>query len=134
MSQKSLNERVRLARAAATARVLQKIEGGWRVPSRTQADHHIVLGKTYRTSSETGLRVTCHYDTRILGQHRCPGNQFGHVCWHVLASVLAASKKSVAFFEDKGEARKYSNFGGSLAAIKSGDGSGKLWAVIGGTK
>lgn len=130
MSQTNLNQRVRKARYAVRAGVLQKIDGGWRVPSRSRPDYHIVLGKFIKTSEGAGYRVTCHYEHKSLGQWRCPGNQ-RYVCWHVLASLIAAAKgKSVAFFEDLDEAKRYSNLGGKLCLIKSGDGPGILYGVV----
>ena len=133
MSQANLNARVRKARYAVRAGILQKIPGGYRVPSRTRPDHHIILVQFFKGRDGVGYRVTCHYEQNILGQWRCPGNQFGHICWHVLAAMMAAAgRKSVAFFEDLGEAKRYQNLGGKLCIVQSGDGSGRLYAVVGG--
>lgn len=129
MSQQNLNTRVKKARFAVQAGVLQKVAGGFRVPSRTQVDHHIVLARYFKNGHEAGYRMTCHYECSH-SQWRCPGNQYGHVCWHVLASFLKAAGKPVAFFEDREDAEHYQNLGGKMCAIHSGDGSGKLWAVV----
>lgn len=124
--QSNLNLRVRKARAAVEADVLQKLDRGYRVPSRTSVNHHIVLASRI----PGGWRLTCHYE-HSRGQWRCPGNQYGHVCWHVLAAVMRVARgKRVAFFEDLAEAEHYQNLGGSLERIKSGDGSGELYAVV----
>ena len=131
MSQENLNRRTEKARYAVRAAVLQKVDGGYRVPSRTRPDHHVILAKFVRRGGEAGYRVTCHYENHALGSWRCPGNQFGHICWHVLAAVIAAvGKRPVAFFEDAKEACRYRNLGGKLCTIWSGDGSGKLYAVV----
>ena len=128
--QANLNRRAEKARFAVNAGVLQKVPGGYRVPSRTQVDHHIVLAHYQIKAGEAGYRMTCHYEGP-LGQMRCPGNQYGHVCWHVLATLMAAiGKKQVAFFEDLCEAQRYQNLGGKLCTIWSGDGPGKLYAVV----
>jgi len=128
--QTNLTQRVRKARKAVQAGVLQKVDGGFRVPSRTQYQHHVVLARFFSTKDEAGYRLTCHYESQH-GQWRCPGNQHGHVCWHVLASMIAAAgKRSVAFFEDLDEAKHYKNLGGKLVTVRSGDGSGMLYAVV----
>lgn len=133
MSQTNLNLRVRKARYAVRAGILQKIPSGYRVPSRTRPDHHIILAQFFKGQDGAGYRVTCHYEQNILGQWRCPGNQYGHVCWHVLAAVIAAAgKKPVAFFEELHDAEHYQNLGGKLCEVRSGDGSGRLYAVVGG--
>ena len=129
--QANLNARTRKARYAVQAGVLQKVEGGYRIPSRTQVNHHIVLARFQVQGGESGYRMTCHYDLGRLGQERCPGNQFGHICWHCLAAMVqAAGKKAVAFFEDRAEAERYQHLGGKLCTIWSGDGPGKLYAVV----
>jgi len=129
--QANLNRRVEKARYAAKAGVLQKVEGGFRIPSRTQVNHHVVLAKWQVHDGESGYRMTCHYDMGRAGQRRCPGNQFGHICWHCLAAMIkAVGKKSVTFFEDRKEAQRYQNLGGKLCVIWSGDGPGKLYAVV----
>jgi len=128
--QANLNKRSEKARYAVNAGVLQKVPGGYRVPSRTQVDHHIVLAHYQVRGSEAGYRMTCHYEGP-LGNRRCPGNGAGNICWHCLAALIAAvGKKSVAFFEDPKEARNYQNLGGKLCTIWSGDGPGKLFAVV----
>ena len=127
--QDNLNRRVGLARKAAEAGVLQKIDGGYRVPSRTLVYHHIVFARFYRDANEAGYRMTCHYELDD-GTMRCPGNQFGHICWHCLAAMVRAAPGPIAFFEDKAGADRYARLGGKLVAIRSGDGSGKLWAVV----
>ena len=130
MSQTNLNRRVTKARYAVNAAVLQKVPGGFRVPSRTQVHHHIVLAHYQKRQEGAGYRMTCHYE-HGHGQYRCPGNQFGHICWHCLAALIkAVGKKQVAFFEDLSEARRYQNLGGKMCMIWSGDGSGKLFAVV----
>lgn len=130
MSQQNLNQRVRKARMAAKAGVLQKIPSGYRVPSRTQPNHHVVLARFFKNHDGAGYRITCHYEFNEAGQERCPGNSNGHVCWHCMAAVLAAAKGPVAFFEDLKEAKRYAHLGGKLMILRSGDGSGSLFAVI----
>lgn len=128
--QANLNRRVEKARFAVNAAVLQKVSGGFRVPSRTQVHHHIVLAKFEKRREGAGYRMTCHYEGPI-GNMRCPGNQYGHICWHCLAALIkAVGKKQVAFFEGLSEARRYQNLGGKLCMIWSGDGPGKLYAVV----
>ena len=133
MCQKSLNQRVGKARKAVQAGVLQKVTGGYRVPSRTQVYPAIVLAKFQTKGHEAGYRMTCHYEHK-LGQGRCPGNSNGHICWHCIATLLAAAKGPVAFFEDLNEAFRYSHLGGKICTVWSGDGVGKLYAVVGGKK
>lgn len=129
MSQQNLNRRVKLARMAAKSGVLQKIPNGYRVPSRTLPSHHVVLAKYFKERGGAGYRMTCHYE-HMNGQDRCPGNQFGHICWHCLAAVLTAAKGPVAFFEELSEAERYVHLGGKLMVIRSGDGSGQLYAAV----
>jgi hypothetical protein len=82
------------------------------------------------TLERTKTSITCTCAEREEGQ--CPGNTHGKVCYHVLAALMKAVEGTghLEFFESQETPNILQEGGRRKLEIKSGDGPGRLWAVL----
>jgi len=81
----------------------------------------------------TVIEVTCKVDLGG-GTCSCLGNNQHTVCYHGLGAIYESFRKNgklVSFFEDYEDRFPLFHFGGCIVLIKSAQGKGFVWAMIG---
>ncbi len=123
-----LKERVIQAKAVVQARLVFQINSNaWKVPGSR--------GKQYLVTHRSGetARMRCDLDTGH-GYRDCKGNSNGHICRHVLSTLIFRAKKSkfrISFCGNEKDAQRLANLvDGQRFLIRSAQNRGKIWAVV----
>ncbi len=123
-----LKERVAQAKAVVQAGLVHQINASaWKVPGSR--------GKQYLVTHRSGetARMRCDLDTGY-GLLDCRGNSNGHICKHVLSTLIFRAKKSkhnISFCTNKRDAQRLANLvGGQKFLIRSAQNRGKVWVVV----
>jgi len=121
----ALAERVRIARSMVRAGMVKQLgPRRWRVRGRT-GDYVV-----YRPAGT--LALECHRMTKV-GDVPCPAMSNGHICVHVIESIIAGAKRKrhkVSFCESKTQAERLSRLGGDVVHVRSRQGSGEVFVVV----
>ncbi len=123
-----LRNRVAQANAVVQAGLVHQINTrAWKVPGSQ--------GKQYLITHRSGerVRMRCDFDTGH-GLLDCKGNSNGHICCHVLSTLIFRAKKAgfkISFCEGKRDAQRLANLvHGQKYLIRSAQAKGKIWAVV----
>ena len=123
-----LRERVAKARKIVEFGLVHQVNSrAWLVPGSE--------GKRYLVTRRKGeTRFRCDLETGN-GLLSCPGSSNGHICYHILQTIIAATKaksgKDASFCRSKKDAQQLANMlHGQVYPITSAQGKGQVWVVV----